>query len=89
MGGGAGAMAARLVAETGNADELRAARNHQGALAGAIAGGIGGLAAAALSPILGQMMVAGLIAGLAGGLVGASIVADRRGRTIADGLPTA
>lgn len=43
----------------------------------------------ALSPILGEMMVAGLIAGLAGGVVGASIVADRRGRTIADGLPTA
>lgn len=88
MGGGAGAMAARLVAETGNPDELRGARNRQGALAGAIAGGVGGLAAAALSPGLGEMMVAGLVAGLAGGVVGASIVADRRARAVAADLPT-
>ncbi len=81
-GGGAGAVAARLVTEAGNPDELRAARIRQGVLAGAIAGAIGGLAAAALSPILGEMLVAGLLAGLAGGAVGAVIVADRRGRSI-------
>jgi hypothetical protein len=82
-GCGAGAVAARLVAGTGNPDELRAARILQGALAGAIAGAAGGLAAATLSPILGEMMVAGLVAGLAGGMAGASLAADRRARSIA------
>ncbi len=86
-GGGAGVVAARLVTEAGNPDDLRAARIRQGVLAGAIAGAIGGLVAAALSPILGEMLVAGLLAGLAGGAVGAVIVADRRARSIAADLP--
>jgi hypothetical protein len=87
MGGGAGAVAARLVTEAGNADELRAARIRQGVLAGAIAGAIGGLVAAAFSLILGEMMVAGLLGGLAGGAVGAAIAADRRARSMAADLP--
>jgi hypothetical protein len=81
------AVAARLVTEAGNPDELRAARIRQGALAGAIAGAIGGLVSAALSPILGEMMVLGLLAGLAGGMAGASIAAGRRARSIAAGFP--
>ena len=83
IGGCAGAVAARLVPEAGNADELRAARTRQGALAGAIAGTIGGLAAAAFSLILGEMMVLGLLAGLAGGVLGASITAEHLARSMA------
>jgi hypothetical protein len=86
-GGCAGAVAARLVTEAGNPDELRAARVRQGALAGAIAGATGGLVAAAFSIILGEMMVLGLLAGLAGGLAGASITAGRPARSIAAGSP--
>lgn len=82
-GGGAGAVAARLVTRTGDPGELRAARILQGGLAGAIAGTAGGLTAAAFSPILGEMMVAGLVAGLVGGLAGGSI-ADQRCK----GLPS-
>ena len=87
IGGSAGAVAARLVTEARNPDELRAARIRQGALAGAIAGATGGLVAAAFSLILGEMMVVGLLAGLAGGMVGASIAADFRGRSVAAELP--
>jgi hypothetical protein len=87
IGGCAGAVAARLAAEGGSPDELRAARIRQGALAGAIAGAIGGLAAATLSPILGEMLVAGLLAGLAGGAAGASIAANVRTRSVAADLP--
>ena len=86
IGGCAGAVAARLVPEAGNPDQLRAARIRQGALAGAIAGTIGGLASAAFSLILGEMMILGLLAGLAGGVLGASITADLRARSTAADL---
>jgi hypothetical protein len=87
IGGCAGAVAARLVTEAGNPDELRAGRIRQGALAGAIAGATGGLVSAAFSMILGEMLVLGLFAGLAGGIIGASIAADRQARSIAADVP--
>lgn len=83
----AGAAAARQVTGAGSPDDLREARIHQGLLAGVIAGVAGGLIATAAFPILGEMMVVGLVAGLGGGVLGGSIVANRRDRPAAGGLP--
>jgi hypothetical protein len=87
-GGLAGLMAARLV--TGNGDEpkeaLHAERMRQGKLAGVVAGAIGGLVPTSIFLFLGGLLVLGPLFGLIGGAVGASIMADRRDRSLSAGV---
>jgi hypothetical protein len=85
----ASAAAARQVPDAGNPDDLRDARLRQGLQAGLIAGAAGGLIAAAAFPILGEMLFVGLVGGFGGGVLGGSIVANRRDRPAAGGLPAA
>jgi hypothetical protein len=73
----AGAAAAWRLADTGDPQQLRAARVRQGLLAGAVAGAVCGLLLTNFFALAGVvMMVIGPLAGLGGGAVGGAVAAD-------------
>jgi hypothetical protein len=73
----AGAAAAWRLSDTGDPQQLRAARVRQGLLAGSVAGAVCGLLLTNFFALAGVvMMVIGPLAGLGGGAVGGAVAAD-------------
>ena len=72
----AGVAAAWLLSDTGDPQELRAARIRQGLLAGSVAGAACGLLLTNFFVVAVFMMVIGPLLGAAGGVVGGAVAAD-------------
>ncbi len=78
----AGVAAAWLLPGTGDPEQVRVARTHQGLLAGSVAGAVCGLLLTNLFVVAVFMMIAGPLLGAGGGAIGGAAAADHPPRSL-------